>query len=235
MPDNRQFSNPVPAEMRSLLPHRSGVPWWGAIAIAVGLTIVGIALDAVRGDELTLVFSIFYFLGCVAAVVLVQQRALFTAMVQPPLILFVAVPLAYQVIVPETAGGLRTRIFDLVIPLVSRFPLMLLVAAAVVVIGGIRLFLPRSAPQQPRRVQRPGGMGQRPGSADPRASRAGAPSARAPRAGTARQHGGGSSAYPSGSYGTAAPRSPQRDPRSDGTGSAGPGSAGPRPSDPRVQ
>ncbi|MBD8506243.1 hypothetical protein HT102_07085 [Hoyosella sp. G463] len=233
MPDNRQFSSPVPAEMRSLLPHRSGVPWWGAIAIAVGLTIVGVVLDAIRGDELTLVFSAFYFLGCTAAVILVQQRALFTAMAQPPLILFAAVPLAYQVIVPESSGGLRTRIFDLVIPLVSRFPLMLLVAAVVVVIGGIRLFLPRSTPQQPRRVQRPGRASQRPGSSGPGASRAGYPQAGsaqagAPRAGTSRQHGGRAGNYPGGTYGQATPRSPQHEPRSDRPGITGHG-----PSDPR--
>ncbi len=210
VPDNRQFSNQVPAETRSLLPRRSGVPWWGAIAIAVGFTIVGVVLDALRGDELTLVFSAFYFLGCVAAVVLVQQRALFTAMAQPPLILFAAVPLAYQVIVPESPGGLRTRIFDLVIPLVSRFPLMLLAAAVVVVIGGVRMFLLHSAPQQPRRVQRPG--------------------TGSPRTGAARQHGVRSGTNPGGTYGPAAPRSPQRDPRGEG-----PGGYGRRTSDPRTQ
>ncbi|MBB3036048.1 DUF6542 domain-containing protein [Hoyosella altamirensis] len=157
MPDRRSTSLGVPTELRSASASRVGVAWWMAIVIALGVSAVGFAIDAMRGDELTLVFSVFYFAGCVAAVLAVQQRALFTAIVQPPLILFVGVPLAYQLLVPESPGGLRTRIIDLVLPLVTRFPLMLLTAAVVIVIGGVRLFLSnkRSAParsQRPRRA-----------------------------------------------------------------------------------
>lgn len=115
-----------------------------AIVIAVGFSAIGVLIDGLRGDNLTIVFSVFYFLGCVAAVLAVQHRALFTAVVQPPLILFLGVPIAYQLLVPENAGGLRTRVIDLVLPLVTRFPLMLLTAAVVLIIAGLRVFANKS-------------------------------------------------------------------------------------------
>jgi hypothetical protein len=36
-----------------------------------------------------------YVIGCVAAVLMVRQSAIFTTIVQPPMILFVSVPGAY--------------------------------------------------------------------------------------------------------------------------------------------
>ncbi|GGC68968.1 hypothetical protein IEU95_02325 [Hoyosella rhizosphaerae] len=156
MPESRPAPVSVPPELRSVSPRRVGAPWWGAILIAVGVSVIGFLFDAMRGDELTMVFSAFYFLGCVAAVLAVQQRALFTAMAQPPLLLFAAIPLGYQLIVPESPGGLRTRIIDLVLPLVTSFPLMLFTAAVVVVIGGVRLFTAsKDDNSTPRRVNRP--------------------------------------------------------------------------------
>ncbi|MCW4355070.1 hypothetical protein ONR57_17330 [Hoyosella sp. YIM 151337] len=143
MPERRSASLSVPPELRSASPSRIGVAWWMAIVIAVGFSALGFAFDAIRGDELTIVFSIFYFAGCVAAVLAVQQRSLFTAAVQPPLILFAGIPLAYQLLVPESPGGLRTRIIDLVLPLVTRFPLMLLTVAVVLIIAGFRIFAGR--------------------------------------------------------------------------------------------
>ncbi len=79
------------AELPDRLPVK--IPWWGAILLAVTFTAVGFAYDAGAGNgELGAVFATFYVLGCLLAVLLVQRAGLFTAMIQPPLILFVAVP-----------------------------------------------------------------------------------------------------------------------------------------------
>jgi hypothetical protein len=139
--------------MRSVLPTVPGVPAAAAVLIAVATTFVGFAIDAVRGNELTSAFSVFYFLGCVGAVLAVRSRGLFAAMVQPPLILFAAVPLAYQFLTTGSKGGLKDLMFNVAIPLVNRFPLMLTTTLAVLIIGGVRLYLGQQAVRTPARAK----------------------------------------------------------------------------------
>ena len=84
------------AEHRSIVPTLPGVPSWGAVLIAVTFAAVGFAFDAGSGGkELTAVFAGAYVVGCIAAVLVVRQSGVFTAVIQPPLILFVTVPGAY--------------------------------------------------------------------------------------------------------------------------------------------
>ncbi len=126
-----------------------GVPAWGAVAIAVGATFLGVAIDAARGSELTSAFASFYIVGTVAAVVLVRYRGLFTAMVQAPLILFVAVPLSYQFMIENAGTSLRDILLNVAIPLVNRFPLMLLGTVLALAVGGARIFLKKQASHAP--------------------------------------------------------------------------------------
>ncbi|MDG3012352.1 hypothetical protein G4X40_19620 [Rhodococcus sp. D2-41] len=131
----------VPLEQRSIVPTTAGIPWWGGVLCGVAGAFVGYLLDAARGNELTSVFAVFYFLGCVGAVVAVQNRSLFSAMVQPPLILFIGVPLAYETLTTDTGHGLKNLILDLALPLVDRFPMMVFTTIVVLAIGGVRLYL----------------------------------------------------------------------------------------------
>ncbi|MGH3971349.1 MAG: DUF6542 domain-containing protein, partial [Mycobacterium sp.] len=86
----------VTASHRSIYPNIPGVPWWAAVVIALTVTAVGFAFDAGSANkELSDVFSALYVLGCVAAVLAVRQSGIFTAVIQPPLILFCTVPGAY--------------------------------------------------------------------------------------------------------------------------------------------
>lgn len=134
----------MPLAQRSALATVPGVPAWGAVAIAVAATLVGFVIDAVRGNELTAAFSVFFFLGCLAAILAVRNRGLFTAMVQPPLILVVAVPLAYQQFSPG-GGGLKDLLLNVAIPLVNRFPLMLATTLVVCAIGAGRMYIRHQA------------------------------------------------------------------------------------------
>lgn len=118
-----------------------GVPWWGALACAVAAMLVGFILDSSRGSQLTWVFTALYFLGCVAAVLIVRNRSLFTAMAQPPLLLMVAVPLAYRSFVEHSSVGLKGVLFDMALPLVDRFPTMIVTTMVVWVIGAFRVTL----------------------------------------------------------------------------------------------
>ncbi len=126
-----------------------GVPAWGAVAIAVGASFLGFVIDAARGTELTSAFACFYIIGVVAAVVLVRYRGLFTAMVQAPLILFVAVPLSYQYFTENAGTSLKDILLNVAIPLVNRFPLMLVGTLLTLAIGTARYFLKKQATHAP--------------------------------------------------------------------------------------
>ncbi|MGO4204058.1 DUF6542 domain-containing protein [Rhodococcus sp. TAF43] len=141
----------VPLDQRSALPTIPGIPAWGAVAVAAGLTFLGFAFDGMSGNELTSTFSTMYFLGCVLAVLAVRQRGLFTAVVQPPLLLFVAVPIGQQVLTDNAGTGLKDLAFNVAIPLVNRFPLMLAATVVVALIAGARTFLVQQSKSAPAR------------------------------------------------------------------------------------
>ncbi len=130
------------ADHRSILPNAAGVPWWGAVAVALVATAIGVAFDAGSGDkELSTVFAALYVMGCVAAVLIVQQSAVFTAVVQPPLILFASVPAAYWLFHGGGFPSLKAIVINCGYPLIERFPLMLFTAATVLLIGMVRWYL----------------------------------------------------------------------------------------------
>jgi hypothetical protein len=125
-----------------MIPTIPGVPSWGAVLIAVTSTAIGFAFDAGSGDkELGLAFAAAYVIGCVAAVVAVRQTGVFTAVIQPPLLLFVSVPGAYFLF---HSGGAMDGLKDLLIncgyPLIERFPLMFFTSAIVLLIGLLRWY-----------------------------------------------------------------------------------------------
>lgn len=122
----------------------SGLPWWGAILLAVTSTAVGFAYDAGAGNkELGAVFATFYVLGCLAAVLLVRRAGLFTAVIQPPLILFVAVPTAYFLFHSGEISGIKDILINCGYPLIERFPLMFFTSAVVLLIGMARWYFDR--------------------------------------------------------------------------------------------
>ncbi|MEO8815750.1 MAG: DUF6542 domain-containing protein [Mycobacterium sp.] len=132
----------VAADHRSIHPGLPGLPWWGAVAVAVAATAVGFAFDAGSGNkELTGVYATLYVLGCVAAVLAVRQSGLFTAVIQPPLILFCSVPGSYWLLHGATFTGIKGIVINCGYPLIERFPLMLFTSVGVLLIGMIRWYL----------------------------------------------------------------------------------------------
>ena len=82
-----------------------------------------------------MVFAASYVLGCIFAVLAVRQSGIFTAVIQPPLILFVAVPTAYFLFHGGQLGGIKDLAINCGYPLIERFPLMFFTSAAVLLIG----------------------------------------------------------------------------------------------------
>ncbi|WP_217697760.1 DUF6542 domain-containing protein [Mycobacterium sp. D16Q16] len=131
----------VEADHRSAHPDIPGVPWWGAILIAVAGTALGFAIDAMtNGEKLTGAFAGCYAAGCVVAVFAVRYSSIFTAVVQPPLILFASIPLAYMVMSQAPLSGGKSTAITIGYPLIERFPLMISTALGVLIIGVVRWY-----------------------------------------------------------------------------------------------
>ncbi|MEE2852589.1 MAG: DUF6542 domain-containing protein [Actinomycetota bacterium] len=135
----QRASSTVEGAHRSIHPNIPGVPWYAALLIAVTATAIGYGIDAGH-KELTHVFAGFYIAGCVAAVLAVRQDGIFTTIIQPPLILFAAVPGAYWLFHDAKVGRLKDLLINCGYPLIERFPLMLGTAGAVLAIGLARWY-----------------------------------------------------------------------------------------------
>ncbi len=110
-------------------------------------SLIGIAFDAGSGDgELTSVFSALFVIGCVAAVLVVRQSSVFTAVIQPPLILFALVPGAYFLMHAGSIEGIKDILINCGYPLIERFPLMFFTSAAVLLLGLGRWYLGAARP-----------------------------------------------------------------------------------------
>jgi hypothetical protein len=114
--------------------------------LAATASAIGFAYDAGTGNkELSIVFAICYVAGCVLAVLAVRQSGVFTAVIQPPLILFGIVPAAYFVFHGSQITGIKDILINCGYPLIERFPLMFFTSAAVLVVGLVRWYLALSA------------------------------------------------------------------------------------------
>jgi hypothetical protein len=136
-----------------MIPTIPGVPSWGAVLIAVTFTAIGFAFEAGSGaKELNFAFAAAYATGCVAAAVAVRQTGVFTAVIQPPLILFVCVPGAYFLFHGGSIDGIKDLLINCGYPLIERFPLMFFTSAIVLLVGLVRWYmgmsLRRTAPAE---------------------------------------------------------------------------------------
>ena len=121
---------------RSALPRVPGIPWWGAVIVAATASAVGFAYDAGSGEKtLSAVFSVCFVAGCILAVLAVRQSGVFSAVIQPPLILFFAVPTAFFVFHGSKITGIKDTLINCGYPLIERFPLMFFTSAVVLLIG----------------------------------------------------------------------------------------------------
>ena len=144
MPQQRTIG----ADVRSVLATGRGVPAWGAVLIAASVTLIGIGIEAGSGhQELGGIFAGFYAVGCLLAVFMVRRAGIFTAVIQPPLLLFVAVPLAYYLLHESSFHGLKDIAITCGYPLIERFPLMLFTSSAVLLVGLVRWYLAMQSPQ----------------------------------------------------------------------------------------
>lgn len=160
-------ARPVTWDERAIAGSGRGLPWWSAIALGLGLAVVGAAIDLQVQGKLGLLFKACYFVGCVGAVCAVRRGNLFAPMVQPPLVLAVTVPgvvLAASGL-PDDADTLA-RILAIGNPLINGFPTMAVTTAVTVAIGVVRIIRERDPEAAGKRAMRaapePKGSGRSP-------------------------------------------------------------------------
>jgi hypothetical protein len=132
-----------------------GIPPLAAVGLAFGFTALGLFVDLQRVGTVGGVFQALYFTGCVLAMTWVRRRNLFGPLIQPPLLLAVAVP----VIVllgdgANTAVGTGQTLLVVGAPLVNSFPTMAVTTGVVLALGAARFVLQRG-PRTPKDDERP--------------------------------------------------------------------------------
>ena len=160
---------------RSVLAAVLGLRPVAAIGLGALLTAIGVVVDLTWVGSLGAVFTICYVSGCLLAVAWVRREGLFGPLVQPPLLVAVAVPAVVLLSgSPRPGQGVTERLLVIGAPLVNAFPVMAATTAAVVALGVLRMVLqrPLEPPQPPPVSARRSGQA---------AARGGARTSRSPR------------------------------------------------------
>jgi hypothetical protein len=138
---------------------RRGLTAFGAVALALGLGMVGGAWDVITGPGLRTVFGVFFVLGCGLAALLVHREDLRAAVVMPPLV-YVALALLGGAVerAGEPGSFVNQQALELVNALVLGAPVLLTATAvALVVAVGRALRARRAGPVPPSGVTPPSG------------------------------------------------------------------------------
>ncbi|WP_236789267.1 DUF6542 domain-containing protein [Amycolatopsis sp. GM8] len=152
----------VPWDERAVVGARRGLPWWGSVLVAFGLSLVGAIADMQIQNNLGWLFRVCYFVGAVGAICAVQRRSLFGPMVQPPLTLAITVPLVVLLITGVPANSdMLAKALAVGTPLINGFPTMAVTTACTLAIGIARLYRERN-PDAPARSAADGADGKRP-------------------------------------------------------------------------
>ncbi|EWC62796.1 hypothetical protein UO65_1918 [Actinokineospora spheciospongiae] len=128
---------------RPLFGASRGLPWWGAVLLALALSAIAAVVDMQRQETLGGIYQGGFVLGCVAAVCLVRRRNLFGPMVQPPLVFAVTAAGALIALSPDEGSGRKQLLITVAFPLTSNFPTMAITTAVCVAIGVARLLRQR--------------------------------------------------------------------------------------------
>ncbi|WP_214364282.1 DUF6542 domain-containing protein [Pseudonocardia sp. H11422] len=134
-----------------------GVPPVAAVGVGLGFTALGVLIDILRLGTLGVIFQICYFAGCVLAMAWVRRRNLFGPMVQPPLLIAIAVPTVVLLVgTPGPGAGITEKLLVIGAPLINGFPTMAVTTGVVVAIGVARILLQRPGVAGIPATRRPG-------------------------------------------------------------------------------
>jgi len=117
----------------SVLSGVRGWPSWAVVVLAMVLTLGGTAIDGLTTGLLAWGLRIGFYLGVLLAALTVRRASIFTAMVQPPLVLVFGIVVGGMLF--TQAGGL----YGTALKIIGTFPTMAIGTAAAVLVGLIRI------------------------------------------------------------------------------------------------
>ncbi len=117
----------------SVLTSVRGWPSWAAVLLAAGLTLAGTAVDGLTTGALSWGLRIGFYLGVLLAALAVRRGSIFTAMVQPPLVLVFGIVIGGWLF--TQAGGM----YGTALKIIGSFPTMAIGTALAVIVGLIRI------------------------------------------------------------------------------------------------
>jgi hypothetical protein len=124
---------------RSVVRTIRGLHWWATFALAAVLVVAGVTIDLLVAGELGVVFTVLFAGGCVLAAAWARRDELFVPMVQPPLLLVVAVPIVVAATGSlPSSGGTVSTLLAIGGPLINAFPTLALTTAACLALGFVR-------------------------------------------------------------------------------------------------
>lgn len=138
----------VPWNYRAIFGSFKGIPWWAAILCALVPALIGAFIDINSSKTVGWTFNAVFFIGALAAILLVQRRSLFAPMVQPPLILAATVPVLVMLTGGVQGGKPSAIAIGLARPLIDSFPVMAVTTAVTVALGIVRIFIQKD-PNRP--------------------------------------------------------------------------------------
>ena len=141
--------DPDPRGYASVLTGRTGVVWWVAVIVAFVPTLIGFVADLAISNSIGVIAWVLTLLGVALAALAVRRHALFTVMVQPPLVVIAALVVGY--VIATLTGGIGGGVLNLGLKLVGTFPLMLTATVVAVILGVIRLVAQPMRSTAPRR------------------------------------------------------------------------------------
>lgn len=115
---------------------------WAALLVVIVVTLLGILIDAVRGQQLGSGFNIGIIAGSVIGILVVRRSGMFPVVVAPPIVYSLGAGISLYV----RSSGLHDRgvLIDAATNwLVYGFPAIAAASAAVLIIAGIRLIARR--------------------------------------------------------------------------------------------
>ncbi|WP_157970696.1 DUF6542 domain-containing protein [Nakamurella deserti] len=142
--------DPDPRGYASMLAARPGVAWWVAVLIAFVPTVIGVVVDLSVNNDIGVIAWVLTLLGVTLAALAVRRHALFTVMVQPPLVVLAALVIGY--VIATLTGGITGGVLNLGLKLVGTFPLMLVATAVAAILGVVRLVAQPLRTVSPRRT-----------------------------------------------------------------------------------
>ena len=146
--DDVEDYDAVPWNYRAIFGEFKGIPWWAAILAALVPAFIGAFIDINSSKTVGWTFYVVFFVGALAAILLVQRRSLFGPMVQPPLVLAATVPILVLLTGETNKGGLSAMALGLGKPLIDSFPVMALTTAVTVGLGILRIMTQKN-PNRP--------------------------------------------------------------------------------------